>query len=68
MKIALIAMSGVRVATINDGSGAEIVTSFGRGHQPNVDVFDFNTAAQIDKFFAYSPLFTAGLFVGGGSL
>ncbi len=62
-------MSGVRVGTLNvDGNGASIVTSFGRGHQAKVDVFDFASGTQIDSFFAYSPLFTGGVYVGVGSL
>src|SRR5581483_9901564 len=41
--------SGVRVGTINiGGNGAEIVTAFGFGHQPNVKVFDYFSAQQVD--------------------
>ena len=61
---------GVRVATgdINGDGIADIITAVGPGAGPHVKVFDGITMAEIRSFFAYTPSFTGGVFVGGGDI
>lgn len=59
--------SGLRVGVANfsnDGR-ADILVGTGPGEKPLVKLFDFQTLALIDDFFAYDPLFQGGLFAGG---
>ena len=60
--------SGVRVAVTagNDGI-ANIVTAAGPLRPPLVRIFQPPNQGAIDNFFAYDPLFTAGVFVGGNA-
>jgi hypothetical protein len=58
---------GVRVGVaINQLGLADILTATGPGGGPDVRRFSGLNDALIDEFFAYSPLFTGGLFVAGG--
>jgi hypothetical protein len=60
-------VGGVRVATAHRGDGGiVIVTAAGPGGGAQVTEFDsaFGGTA-VDTFFAYNPLFNAGLWVGG---
>jgi hypothetical protein len=60
---------GIRVATgyYNDDNVLDIVTSPGAGGGPHIRVFDGYSgkalAGPLGNFFAYSPLFTGGVFV-----
>lgn len=58
---------GVRPAALDrHGDGhADIVTGAGPGGGPDVRLIDGTTMQQIDHFFAFDPLFAAGVFVGG---
>ncbi len=58
---------GVRVGAIDvNGDGrAEILTGPGPSGGADVRVFDANSAARMDEFFAYDPRFLDGIFVGG---
>lgn len=62
-------LSGVRVASVDvNGDGvSDLVVSYGKNHSSQVVTFDVTTLKQLDSFFAYNPLFTDGVFVGGGS-
>jgi hypothetical protein len=57
---------GVRVgfALDQDGHG-DILTAAGTGGGPHVRVLDGMTLAELDGFFAYSPVFNGGVFIGG---
>jgi hypothetical protein len=59
-------VGGVRVATTQrtDGSVA-VVTAPGPGGGPQVNEFNGLNGALVDSFFAYNPLFSAGLWVAG---
>jgi hypothetical protein len=57
---------GVRLAVVENGGQADIVTVDGPGSSPLVRVFDATTLQAIDTFFATDPNFSGGLFVGGG--
>lgn len=61
-------INGVRVGLIDlHGDGhAAIITGPGPGGGPQTRVFDLASGKPIDDFFAYNPLFTGGVFVGGG--
>lgn len=52
---------GVRVAAANS-----IMTAPGPGGGPDARIFDGRDAQQIDQFFAYSSLFSGGLYVAAG--
>lgn len=59
---------GVRVAIMSDINGdghADIVTAPGSGGGPDVRVFDSDTLAKIDEFYAFNPNNSSGVFVGG---
>jgi streptogramin lyase len=58
---------GVRVAAldVNTDGIDDIVTGAGPGGGPHVQVFEGTNLAVLDSFFAYSPTFTGGVFVGG---
>jgi streptogramin lyase len=59
---------GVRVAVVPDINGdgkADIVTAPGPNGGPDVRVFDGTTAELLDEYYAYSPNFLGGVFVGG---
>jgi hypothetical protein len=58
----------VRVAALADINGdgkAEVITDAGPGGGPHVQVFYGANLAVLDSFFAYSPNFADGVFVGG---
>jgi uncharacterized protein (TIGR03118 family) len=57
---------GVRVAAVNpvSGSPGNIVTAPGPGGGPLVEVFGSPNNTLLDQFFAFSPSFGGGLFVG----
>ncbi len=59
-------VGGVRVATtqLSDGSVA-VVTAPGPGGGPQVNEFDGMSGALVDSFFAYTPLFNAGVWIAG---
>jgi len=65
---------GVRVSaygpftTGTTTSPGAVVTVAGPGGGADVAVFDPLGSGRIDNFFAYNPLFTAGLWVGAGRL
>jgi hypothetical protein len=62
-------LGGVRVsAGIADGAAPpDILTGAGPGGGPHVRAFDCPSLAVLDSFFAYSPSFTGGVFVGASS-
>jgi len=57
--------SGVRVGTTLAAGKAEILTGPGQGPPPLVDVFNGQTLALLNSFFAFDPNFRGGVFVGG---
>ena len=61
---------GVRVAVgdINGDGVPDIITGPGPGMAPEVKVFNGRTGALIRDFYAYTPLFTGGIFVAAGDL
>jgi hypothetical protein len=61
---------GVRVAVgdFNGDGVPDIVTAPGAGGGPHVKVFDGNTGAVIQEFFAYDANFTGGVFVAVGDV
>src|SRR5262249_55611865 len=61
---------GVNVAAGDvDGDGyADIITGAGPGAGPHVRVFSGRTGQMIRNFYAYSPLFTAGVNVAAGDV
>jgi hypothetical protein len=59
-------VGGVRVAAVQKGDGSvAVVTVTGPGGGPQENEFDGMSGAMLDSFFAYNPLFNAGLWVGG---
>ena len=58
---------GVFVAAgdVNGDGVADIITGAGPGGGPHVKVFDGETGAVLQSFFAYAPAFTGGVFVAG---
>lgn len=58
---------GVRVAAgdVNGDGLAEIITAAGPGSGPHVKVFDGQSLAVLDSFFAFDQSFTGGIFVAG---
>ena len=61
---------GIRVASGDvDGDGfSEIITGAGAGGGPHVQVFSGKSSAVIRSFFAYTPTFSAGIFVAAGDV
>ena len=57
---------GVRVAAkdFNLDGQLDIITGSGKNGGPNVKVFDGNTLAVLDSFFAFPETFRGGVFVG----
>src|SRR5439155_17549089 len=55
----------VRVAAIDrTGAGkASVITVHGPGGTPDVDILDGLTGQLLDRFFAYDPNFTGGIFL-----
>jgi hypothetical protein len=56
---------GVRVGDLAVNGKNEIVTGLGPGAPAPIDLFDGNTLALLDRFFAFGPTFAGGSFVGG---
>jgi virginiamycin B lyase len=58
---------GVRVAAVdyNEDGHDDVMTGAGPGGGPHVQVFDGTNLAVLDGFFAFSPGFAGGVFVGG---
>ncbi|MCS6851622.1 MAG: hypothetical protein NZ700_10700, partial [Gemmataceae bacterium] len=61
---------GVRVAAgdVNDDGHYDIITGAGPGGGPHVRSFSGKDLSQLASFFAYSPLFTGGVFVAAGDI
>jgi hypothetical protein len=59
------ANSGVRVGTTTANGQLEILAGPGQGPPPVVDIFNGQSLALLDSFFAYDPSFRGDLFVGG---
>jgi hypothetical protein len=61
---------GVRVAAgdVNGDGASDIITGAGSGVGGHVKVFNGTTGAEIRSFDAYGPLFSGGIFVGGGRI
>ena len=47
--------------------GPGILVATGQGGSPQVCTFDPLSGRDVDQFFAYNPLFSAGVFVSGGT-
>ncbi len=60
-------LGGVAVAAgdVNHDGHADLMTGPGPSGAPQVKVFDGVTGAVIHSFFAYDPLFTGGVWLGG---
>jgi hypothetical protein len=58
----------VAAGDVNNDGFADIITGAGAGGGPHVRVFSGATGAEIRSFFAYSPAFTGGVFVGAGDV
>jgi hypothetical protein len=59
---------GVQVGALGDINGdgkGEIVTGAGPGGGPQVNIIDGSNLATLDSFFALSPAFMGGVYVGG---
>jgi hypothetical protein len=58
-------LGAVRVAaTDQNGDGkADVVTVHGPGSTPDVNILDGPTGALLDRFFAYDPAFSGGVFL-----
>jgi streptogramin lyase len=61
---------GARVAAADvDGDGlADIITGAGRGGGPHVEVWDGQTGALQQSYYAFSPNFNGGVYVAGGDV
>ena len=60
---------GVRVGTVRLGDGSvRVLTAAGPGGGPDLREFDGLTLVQLDAFFAYNPLFTAGMHIAGSGI
>jgi hypothetical protein len=59
---------GVRVAVadVNADNIPDIITAPGPGGGPDVRVFDGASGRQVDGFYAYSPLWSGGVYVAAG--
>ena len=59
---------GARVAAVdrNHDGKADIISVAGPGGGPDVRTVDGGSLHQLDQFFAYSPLFSGGLYVAAG--
>jgi streptogramin lyase len=61
---------GVRVATANvDGDGlADIITGAGPGGGPHVKIFDGQSGALLQSYYAFSANFSGGIYVAAGDV
>jgi hypothetical protein len=59
-------VGGVRVAAVERSDGSVVVvTAAGPGGGAQVTEFNGLSGATVDSFFAYNPMFNAGLWIGG---
>jgi hypothetical protein len=61
---------GVRVAAgdVNGDGLADIICGAGPGGAPQVTAFDFGTLNQLASFYAFTPFFAGGVYVGAGDM
>jgi streptogramin lyase len=61
---------GVRVAAADvTGNGlADIITGAGAGGGPHVEVFDGQTGALVQSYYAFASSFSGGIYVAGGDV
>lgn len=62
---AVVIPGGVRVGLATINSRATLLTATGATAPPRIDLFNGQTLASLDLFFAFAPNFLDGLFVAG---